>query len=93
MASLKITEEYITNNINVLEVYVKKCIEVAKENWCPSHVNMLEDLFEAVILGYDYKCIKCEYFQKIDVATEKKDCIWQPNEENGFNIPCEMEEE
>lgn len=41
------------------------------------------------------ECENCVYFGRAADAPEtvEKDCMWTPSDENGFNRPCEEEEE
>lgn len=34
--------------------FVKKCAEMAADNWCPAQVEMLERLFDSVLTGKPY---------------------------------------
>lgn len=91
-----------------LETFTEECFTMAKENWTPSQVEMLETLFVAVGGGYEYKCIRCKYFGKAPDAPEtaRKDCMYVPESENDdawipsegewveeeWKRPCELEE-
>lgn len=78
-----------------INIFASDCMAVAKENWCQSQVDMLERLFTCVSRGCDYKCVGCTYFGKTSDAPENNpdDCMWQPGGEDGFEKPCEGDEE
>lgn len=40
--------------MNLIMHFMEKCMEMAKENWCPAQVEMLERLFGATIHMVDY---------------------------------------
>ena len=44
-----------------------------------------------IIEKMDYKCAKCFYFGKPGDAPEDipDDCMWEPSENNGWEMPCE----
>lgn len=80
--------------VAAIDIYTEGCMELAKENWCKSQVEMLEHLFEEAKKRREYKCAKCFYIGKPGDAPESAslDCMWQPSEENGWNMPCDGED-
>ena len=75
-----------------VNLFAEDCINIAKENWSKSQVEMLERLFESIKRGCEYKCVGCTYFGRVPDAQETvEECMWQPGEEDGWNLPCEEE--
>ena len=77
-------------------IFVNDCKDIAKKNWCESQVEMLDTLFEAARMGWEYKCVKCGYFGRPADApdTVDKDCLWSMCKEEGESDipPCEEDE-
>lgn len=36
-------------SVDAVSLFIKQCGEMAEANWCPSHVEMLNSLFNAVL--------------------------------------------
>lgn len=41
-------------SVDAVSLFIKQCGEMAEANWCPSHVEMLNSLFNAVIKNEPY---------------------------------------
>ncbi|MDD3417393.1 MAG: hypothetical protein PHY47_25950 [Lachnospiraceae bacterium] len=40
------------------------------------------------------KCVYCTYYGiVVDDPLQRLQCLWQPNEENGYSLPCEIDED
>ena len=74
-----------------INLFAQDCMTIAKENWSEIQVKMLQQLFECVKKGCEYKCVGCVHYGKAADAPEttEEDCMWTPNEDNGWNLPCE----
>ena len=72
--------------------YTEECMESAKKNWTPQQVQMLDDLFNSVAGGFEYKCARCSFLGKPSDAPEDAplDCMWHPSEDN-CKRPCDEE--
>lgn len=73
-----------------INLFTEDCIGIAKENWSEIQVKMLQQLFECVRKGCEYKCVGCVHYGRPGDAPEttEEDCMWQPSEDNGWNLPC-----
>lgn len=88
--SRKLTVEDVVKT--TLSIFTDSCIEMAKENWNQSQVEMLDRLFSAVIADCPYKCVDCTYLGRpADAPDDVLGCLWNPSEEDGYSIPCEDE--
>ena len=58
-AQIKVTKTQLINimtqaNVEGVTNFVNNCANMAANNWCPAHVEMLERLFYAVLTGKPY---------------------------------------
>lgn len=76
-----------------IRVFVDECMQVARDNWCGSQVEMLDALFEAVSTGCELKCVKCEHFGRVADAPDavSKGCLWGMLEGEDGAPPCEID--
>lgn len=90
-------KEELEKNIKEISVrvflkFIDDCLESAKKNWTPQQVQMLDDLFNSVAGGFEYKCARCSFLGKPSDAPEDAplDCMWHPSEDN-CKRPCDEE--
>lgn len=82
--SYKEPRKKMKDEIEILKTirFMNLCDKMAEENWTDRQHIMLLNLFEAVTIGCEYKCVGCTMFN-----AEKKECL----SEKGVVKPCEDE--
>ena len=75
------------------KIFKESCIEVAKKNWAESQVEMLDRVFNCVLMGCEYKCVGGGYNQQIpDHPEHPYDCFFELDREVADErMPCEDE--
>lgn len=64
------TEGFRDGGVNCLLHYETDMLTMAKENWCPAHVKMLERVFVAVCYGLKYDEVTDELLENCNEGND-----------------------